>query len=152
MVDDTDKKILTALRKDSDRARNLIAKEAGLSEPNLSKRVKLLQHDKILKKFTVALDFDKLGFDTHSVTLIKMKEQGQDDALIRKLTTINEAIEIYSLLGEWDLFVRWNGQNPAEVMGRINEIQKDPAIAGTIERTETLQLGQCLKRESGPSL
>ena len=64
MVDQKDMQIIDALRRNSRVPFTAIAKKLGMSEAAVRNRVKALEKEGIIRKFTVLLDPPKLGFQT----------------------------------------------------------------------------------------
>jgi Lrp/AsnC family leucine-responsive transcriptional regulator len=148
-MDATDRKILNQLYAQADHARKVTAKKVGLSEPSLSKKIANLRADGIIKNFSVNIDYARTGYDTHSVTLIRLHDQHRDKqtVLVEKISKINEAVEVYTVLGVWDIFVRWVCSSNARVMELVkNSILAEPGI----DHIETITLGEEYKREFGP--
>jgi DNA-binding Lrp family transcriptional regulator len=151
MVDRIDRKILNELYVDSDRSRKVIGKLVALSEPSLSKKIAMLRAEKVIKNFSVDIDYESVGFNTNSVTLIRIHDAHKDKqtALVQKIAKINEAIEVYMILGPWDVYVRWLCKSNARVMEIINDkLLSDESVA----HTETITLGVEFKRVRGPLL
>lgn len=148
MVDETDIQIVKNLSENADRPRKQIAKQIGISESSLSKRIDELSRTGIIKKFTVSIDYESLGYSTHAVSLIRMKEQQTEAAenLLAQITQINEAVEVYTTLGPWDIFVRWICKSPGHVQQLVNTFLHDSSVG----HIETTTLGTAAKRENGP--
>lgn len=148
-MDGTDRRILNALYLNADRSRKAIAREVGLSEPSLSKKIGNLQQDGVLKSFTINIDYEKAGFNTHSISLIRLNDQhkGGGAALVERLGKVNEAVEVYMILGNWDVYVRWVCASNAQVM---NLIKRWILSEDSVGHVETITLGQEIKRERGP--
>ena len=67
MIDDTDKKILQVL---SDNARIpflTVAKQLGLSESTIRKRVSKLEDEGVIKKYSVVLEPTKMGYGSVAI-------------------------------------------------------------------------------------
>ncbi len=149
MTDATDKKILDLLYSDADRPRKVIAKQVSLSEPSLSKKITFLQASKVIKSFSIDVSYEEIGYGTNSVTLIRMHDQykGKVAPLISKIVKLNEAIEVYSILGVWDIYVRWLCRNNSQIMKALESITDE-----SVAHTETITLATEHKRERGPKL
>jgi DNA-binding Lrp family transcriptional regulator len=149
-VDSTDKKILDALYVDAYKSQKHISHSIGISEPNYSNRVTALKRDGVIKNFTVNIEYDKVGYGTHAVTLIKFSDQRKDNlqAVIESLLKVNIAIEIYEIFGQWDIYVRWLAKSNTDIRKMIDVI--DSVTKGA--HTETITLAQEHKWERGPLL
>jgi Lrp/AsnC family transcriptional regulator for asnA, asnC and gidA len=151
MVSEVEYKILDELYTDAHRARKRIANKVGISEPSLSKKIADLQDTKIIKRFTIDIDYEKIGYTTHAITLIKLGAQTRD-AFTHKMELIanlDEAIELYTVFGEWDLCVRWMCRDNAHLMEVLSHVLE---TAGDGSKFETLPLPQVRKRERGVRL
>ena len=150
MLPPKDREIIRELVRDADRSRKTIATAVGVSEPNLSKRIGTLQDTKVITRFTVDVDYELVGYSTHAFSLVKFR--GQDAASTRavvdRVVKLNEAVEVYSTLGETDLYVRWVCKNNAGLMGALSHLTDNPNVA----HVETVTLAEAHKRERGPGL
>ncbi|MFQ6051436.1 MAG: winged helix-turn-helix transcriptional regulator [Candidatus Hydrothermarchaeota archaeon] len=64
MVDQKDMKIIEILRENSRKSFTEIAEELGVSESTIRKRVKALEDEGIIKKYTIIVDPAKIGYRT----------------------------------------------------------------------------------------
>ncbi|WP_297495295.1 Lrp/AsnC family transcriptional regulator, partial [Thermococcus sp.] len=72
-LDDIDRKILMILQRNSRTPLREISKEVGLAESTIYERIKKLKDRGVIKKFTVILDPDSLGFKILAFILIKAR-------------------------------------------------------------------------------
>ncbi|MCE4614706.1 MAG: Lrp/AsnC family transcriptional regulator [Desulfurococcales archaeon] len=68
MPDEKDKIIINMLRENSRISYSEIARKLGISEVAVMKRVKKLESNGIIKKYTILVDYKKLGYNMVSVT------------------------------------------------------------------------------------
>lgn len=66
-MDQIDLKILGMLESDGRRSFTEIAEKLHVSESSVRKRVLALQHDGVIRKFTVKVDAAKLGYNTVAI-------------------------------------------------------------------------------------
>lgn len=122
MIDKTDNQIIFELLQDCRQAVSKIAKTIGLSQQRISYRIKKLEEKRIIKKYTIAIDYSKLGYNRHSLYLdlrtVSVKEM---EAYIKEITDIND-IDCYYLLhddSQWQMYISiW-----AKTLERYDEIQ-----------------------------
>ncbi|MFP4050111.1 MAG: Lrp/AsnC family transcriptional regulator [Thermoplasmata archaeon] len=62
-IDETDRKILSILRKNARKHFTDIAEEMGVSEATVRNRIKCLERNDVIKKYTVDINPKELGFD-----------------------------------------------------------------------------------------
>ncbi len=148
-MDLTDRKILDALVKDSDVPRRDVARQVQISEGSLSKRISALKEEGLIREFSLNIDYDKAGFHTNAFTLLRLKEQERDSSVrvVQRLAKLDEVIEVYSIFGEWDIYVRWLCRNNAHLMDVLKDV-----LSQDIAQAQTVTLGQEHKRSRGPHL
>jgi Lrp/AsnC family transcriptional regulator for asnA, asnC and gidA len=104
-LDEVDKKILTILQKNSRTPLREISKEVGLAESTVYERIKKLKDKGIIKKFTVMLDPEALGFTILAFILIKSKA-GMYSHVASELKQYPQIVEIYETTGDYDMLVK----------------------------------------------
>ncbi len=80
-LDEKDLKILDILKKNARATYTEIAKEIGLSDVAVLKRVKNLEQKGIIKRYTVKLDNKKLGFTAVSLTGLDVEPEKLFDVI-----------------------------------------------------------------------
>ncbi|AGK61658.1 transcriptional regulator, AsnC family [Archaeoglobus sulfaticallidus PM70-1] len=68
LIDEKDKKIIGMLAEDSRVSYTKMAKELGITEAAIRKRVKNLEARGIIRKYTIEVDSTKLGYNVVSLT------------------------------------------------------------------------------------
>ncbi len=123
-LDEVDKKILAILQRNSRTPLREISKEVGLAESTVYERIKKLKERGIIKKFTVILDPESLGFEILAFILIKSKA-GMYSHVATELKQYPQIVEIYETTGDYDMLVkiRTGGSDELnEFLDRIGEI------------------------------
>lgn len=112
MLDEIDKKILGHLQQDSRATVREIAKQAAVPITTVHSRLKRLQRNGIIKRFTIELNHEKLGkgiaafvFAEISHERLVDKEHGIN-ILKKKLLTFDEVEHIYAVTGDIDLILK----------------------------------------------
>ena len=75
LLDEKDKKIIELLKKNARTSYNDIAKEIGITNVGVIKRIKKLERTGIIKKYTIVVDYRKLGYEKISITGINTKPE-----------------------------------------------------------------------------
>ena len=68
MVDEKDLKIIEKLQKNARASFSEIAKELGISDVAVMKRIRKLEHDGVIRKYTIRVNHKKLGYNMVSLT------------------------------------------------------------------------------------
>ncbi|MEO3431950.1 Lrp/AsnC family transcriptional regulator [Inquilinus sp. CAU 1745] len=71
MLDDTDRRILEVLLKDSRISLKDLAGQIGLSSPSISERVRRLEERGVIRAFTVEIDPKALGYQLQAIVRIR---------------------------------------------------------------------------------
>ena len=132
-IDDLNLKILSEL-----------AKDAGISIPKLSKkinvnasvvysRIKRLVKRGLIKKFTIVINDEALGFSVRALTGINMDSKLRDNVL-NELFKVPEVREVAEVTGRFDVLVTMNARSLEEMHQLISE--KIGRVEG-VQKTET---------------
>nr|MDO8097576.1 Lrp/AsnC family transcriptional regulator [Candidatus Njordarchaeota archaeon] len=138
-VDETDRIIISFLQRDSRTPAAEIAKRLGLSETTVRNRIRKLADSSVIKRFTVNLDLAKLGKGITALVMINTT-RGQQ-AISQELNTISEAVEVYSVTGEFDYVLKVICENPTELEKIIEKIRNRTSV----ERTTTFVVLSTIK-------
>lgn len=149
-IDDMDRRILDSLYDDSKGSQKRLSAALGISEPSITKRKRELEGKGIIKNYSVNIGYDRIGYVADAVTLVKLKVQKNEviNKIAEELRRNNAAIEVYTVFGDWDIFVRWLSTSPAEVSAAVQLISENE----NVQHTETVQLTTQHKRRAGPIL
>jgi len=122
MADSTDKLILFELLQNCRQPLAKIAKTVKLSQQKVHYRIKKLEEQKIIKKYTINLNYPKLGYSRHSLYLDLRSVNGKEvEKYLTHITSINEVSCCYMLhdVSEWKMYISvWT-----KTIERYDEIQ-----------------------------
>jgi Lrp/AsnC family leucine-responsive transcriptional regulator len=106
--DKFDMAILRALLHDSRKTLQEIGTEVGLSPTSCWTRIKKLEAQEVIKRYTVDLDASKLGY--HDSVIVQLTLESHSDETLyefgRVLATIPEVQEAYLVSGDYDYYIR----------------------------------------------
>ena len=107
-LDVVDRKILSELQKDASRSLDDIAKQIGASKTPVWNRIKKLREAGVIKRTTVELDAEALGFEACFFVLIRTSEHESDwqDRFLTALQNRPEVLEAHRLAGEIDYILK----------------------------------------------
>lgn len=129
-LDDIDRKILTILQKNSRTPLREISKEVGLAESTVYERIKKLKEHGIIRRFTVILDPDALGFTLLAFILIKSKA-GKYSHVASELKKYHQIVEIYETTGDYDMLVKIRTKNSEELNEFLDTIGEIDGVVAT---------------------
>jgi DNA-binding Lrp family transcriptional regulator len=143
-IENLELQILARLEQNATAPRKEIAFSLGISEASLSKRVSSLSAEQYISKFTIDVDYAKIGFPVTSITFFKLQNPSNDlEALLSDLVKLPYAVEVATISGEWDVMVRWVCRDNGEMMPRLRAILPKYNM-----RIETFIFAEIIRRQS----
>lgn len=128
-MDPVNKKIVEMLIKDSRRPYREIADELGVTESTVRKRVKKLVEDKVIEKFTLALNPEKSGRSV--IAYITAYPQNQREKEVEELVkNLSEVVEAYSMSGKCGVNMKVVVKDLPSLNNFLERLQREPIIHG----------------------
>jgi Lrp/AsnC family transcriptional regulator for asnA, asnC and gidA len=132
-TDDLDLKILSELATDASISVPKLSKKINVNASVVYSRIKRLVRKGLIKKFTIVVNDEALGFNVKALTGINMDSKMRDNVL-NELFRIPEVREIAEVTGRFDILVTMNAQSLDEMHHLISE--KVGRVEG-VQKTET---------------
>jgi len=104
-LDDIDYKILEELKRNAKAHYREIAEKLGLSITLVFKRIKKLEQAKVIKRYTIVTDDDKLGKSLTAFVGINVRPSDADK-VIEELSKMHEVTELFKVTGDFDLLAK----------------------------------------------
>lgn len=107
-LDDTDRAILARLVEDGSLSAGALAREIGMSQPAVWRRVKRLEEAGVIAGRRLDLDLEKAGFGVTVFLGVKLATKGRVSLadFERAITAIPEVQEVHHVLGLYDYRLR----------------------------------------------
>src|SRR5919199_3166575 len=105
LLDDVNLQIIDILSKDSSTPFVEIAKRVGISDATVHLRVRRLIDEGIIRRFTLSLNNDSLGYDHLAFVGINIRP-GFADLITEELSNLEEVLEIHEMHNRFDLFLK----------------------------------------------
>lgn len=148
-VDHTEFRILARLQQNADDAQKIIADDVGVTEPTLSKKIKKLEKEGVIRRYTVDIDYALLGYSLSALTLLKERRQSNTETDTGAfLCSLREAIQIHKITGKWDFAIIWMCTDSNQLESALSRVSNHP----NVEEIETTLLMRALKRDHGIAL
>ncbi len=104
MVRISNLEILKILRKNSRIPTIKIAKMLGVSETAVRKRIKKMEREGIIRKYTIEIDLKKIGFKVNTLIGLDTKPENYIQTL-EKLKEMEEVVSLYTSTGDHMLLI-----------------------------------------------
>lgn len=125
MVRISNPKIIKMLKENARIPYVKIAEKLGVSETAIRKRIKKLEEEKIIKRYTVDIDNVKLGYNVRALIGIDTTPDSYISA-VTELKSIDEVISLFMSTGDHMIMIEcWfkNSSELAQFIERIREIE-----------------------------
>ena len=113
-MDDLDTRIIGILQKDGRSSNAGIARELGVSEGTIRRRLKKLVETELIQVIALP-DPDKIGFHTEALIAIQV-DPGENDTVAEALSNLREINWVTQTAGRYDIFV-WASVTTAKELG-----------------------------------
>ncbi|PIN80990.1 AsnC family transcriptional regulator [Candidatus Woesearchaeota archaeon CG10_big_fil_rev_8_21_14_0_10_30_7] len=142
LIDNTDKQILNVLLDNSRLSYREIAKKIKVSVATVMHHVNKLEKEKIIKKYSAILDYEKLGYDVEITVHLKIGK-GKLLELEQKLSKHKNVYAVYDITGKSDAIIIARFKNRRSMDSFLKKIQ----TYDFIERTETSLILNTIKED-----
>ena len=143
MLDNTDKRILEELKKDSRLSTGKISKKIGTPQTTIHHRIRKLIKKGIITKYTINIDKQKIGKNISAFVLVLfdttiMKKENWDyEKLTADISKIEGIEEFAYTTGRYDIIIKVNSESMKELSDVILEkLRKIPGVS----RTESIMI------------
>ncbi|MFA5931242.1 MAG: Lrp/AsnC family transcriptional regulator [archaeon] len=146
-LDKVDHLILQALLLDGRASFSAIARDSGLTDVAIKKRVESLKRRGIISGISVDLNYKVLGYENPIYVQMRCEVSKQKD-IIKKLQGMDFVLELYQVLGEYNLHVKLIVPNLESAERFINQLG---LIDGVIDLKTMVVLSELKKTKTLPS-
>ena len=143
-MDELDRKIIALLQLDGRASNAKIAREVGVSEGTVRRRLRRLVTDDVVKIIAVP-NLEKLGYATTALIGLQTGP-GKSDSVAEAIATLSEAHYVAITTGAYDVFI-WAGLESAESLGTF--LRTKVGVIDGVQRTETFVNLSIKKRTYG---
>lgn len=142
-MDAKDILLLNLLMENSHISSRELAKRSGFSIATVLQRVKKLQGEKIIKKYTLDLDYEKLGYDVQALISMRIS-RGKLFEVEKKIAHHPNVFAVYDTTGDFDALVNVKFKTRKALDSFLKKIQ----TYDFVERTETKLILNTIKEKS----
>jgi len=132
-IDDTDKKIVNLLLFDADITNREIASKCKIALGTVNNRIKRLKRLGVIKKKTIMVDYEKLGYQIEVLIALKIRK-GSFYEVAKDLASDKNVFLVIDMTGDYDaeILARFHTKRQLDVF--IKELQQQPFIESTSTR------------------
>jgi Lrp/AsnC family transcriptional regulator, regulator for asnA, asnC and gidA len=123
-----DEKIVNLLQTDSRKPFVEIAKQIGLSESAVRRRVKNLLENNTIKRFTLELNSTNR---TSAITLISVSSTADTSVVSAALMNLKGVVVIYEITGQYDIAAIISASSVIEINKCIDDVRRIDGVSDT---------------------
>lgn len=134
-IDETDAQIIDILIKNGRTPYADIAKQVGMKSPSVIERIKKLELEGVIKKYTTEINYKKLGYDITAFIGISIDNTQHITDFEQELSNIsNDIIECHHVTGDFTMILKAITKNTSTLsklikkLRNINGVQKTNTI------------------------
>ena len=146
-LDKIDHLILQALLADGRASFSAIARDSGLTDVAIKKRVESLKRRGIIDGVSVDLNYKVLGYENPIYVQMRCESSKTKD-VVKKLSAMDFVLELYQILGEYSIILKLIVPNLESAEKFINQLG---LIDGVIDLKTMVVLSELKKTKSLPS-
>lgn len=130
--DETDATIIDVLKKNARLSTREIGKKSGIPAATVYKRMKKMEKNGIIERYTVVLDKEKLGKETVAYVLVRTKPGANYTEMMKDITKHEEVEDIAAIAGEFDILLKLRTKSINDLDAFIfNYLRRFPDITQT---------------------
>lgn len=124
------RRLLRELHRDARQSNRDLARAIGVSPGTVINYIQMLRKKEVLKKFTVELDYEELGFPYGACSRMKTRS-GATHEVLDQLKNYPYLIGIYDVTGDFDLLVVGLYHDQQHMNQTLKDLQGQPFVEGT---------------------
>ncbi|MBU0614550.1 MAG: Lrp/AsnC family transcriptional regulator [Nanoarchaeota archaeon] len=131
-LDDVDKDIINTKIMDSTLSYREVAKKVKVSVATVMNRIKRLEKEGVIKRYTTIVDYDKIGYDVEVMVEVRISK-GKLFQVEKEIATHKNVFGVYDMTGDFDASIMARFKNRRQMDAFLKKIQ----TYDFVERTNT---------------
>ncbi|MHA1776463.1 MAG: Lrp/AsnC family transcriptional regulator [Promethearchaeota archaeon] len=129
-IDEVDAQILSILDEDSRLGYTQIAKILKKSHITIKKRLEELERRQIIKKYTIDIDYEKIGYDIVAIIEVSIAK-GKLLEVQREIASHPNVFGVYDITGDYDSIIMVRFKSRKELSNLIKKVLSSPEVIRT---------------------
>ena len=121
--DPVDMRILEILRLDGRASIRDIAKKVGISPATVSRKIRQMEDDNIIKAYVSIIEDEELGKGSRAVLLVRTSGEKDQSEVIEDISNMDDICNVFITMGNYDLILTACTINESELYNIINRIR-----------------------------
>ncbi len=130
MLDDTDRRIISEVKRSSAGSYRKIAKRVGIHPATLIERMRRLEKDGVILGYTAFLDYSKIGYDFMAFIQVRISK-GKMLEVQQSISKLKGVVSVYDITGEYDSIIRVACKSRNELSSLVKKIHSMQGVEHT---------------------
>ncbi|MEM1578801.1 MAG: Lrp/AsnC family transcriptional regulator [Archaeoglobaceae archaeon] len=127
-LDEVEKKILIELSKNARISLKELSLRVGLPKSTLFRKIKKLEKDGVIRKYTICIDEKLLGNNVSAFILVKIKDVLRLEDFCKSLRDLREIKGVYRITGPYNVLLMVSCATIVELNALIKTLHKKGAV------------------------
>ena len=128
LADEVDRQILQTLKMAGRASIRDIAKQLGVSPATVSRKIKKLEENNIIKAYVSIVEDDELGKGTRAVLLVKTTGDYDSNHIIERLIVMDDICNVFLTMGNYDMILTACTTDENELYRMIKKIRGEDGV------------------------
>ena len=128
IADDTDRLILQILKMDGRASIRNISERLEISPATVSRKIKKLEENNIIKAYVSIVEDDELGKGTRAVLLVKTTGDYDSNQVVERLTDMDDICNVFLTMGNYDMILTACTTDENELYRMIKRIRGEEGV------------------------
>jgi DNA-binding Lrp family transcriptional regulator len=128
IADEVDRHILRILKMDGRASIRNIAKRLEISPATVSRKIKKLEENNIIKAYVSIIEDDELGKGTRAVLLVKTTGDYDSNQVVERLTDMDDICNVFLTMGNYDMILTACTTDENELYRMIKRIRGEEGV------------------------
>lgn len=137
VIDETDRRLLNALRHDARMSLKDLSEQVGLSSPSVGERIRRLQERGVIRGFTVDIDPAALGFTLQAIVRIRPLP-GKLHIVQKLIQEVPQIVECDKVTGDDCFVARLYVRSMEEIDAILDRIADKAATSTSMVKSQTV--------------
>lgn len=130
-LDEIDRRILRLLMEDGRRTVASIAKEVGLSQAPVKRRIERLEQAGVITGYTAIIDQSRFGGGFEAFIELRYGGETDVDTITHAMIGIPEVVEVFTIAGDPDSIARIRVDSVAHLQLVVDRMRRSRHVIGT---------------------
>jgi DNA-binding Lrp family transcriptional regulator len=105
-----------------------IAKQLDVSPATVSRKIKRLEEDNIIKAYVSIIEDDEIGKGTRAVLLVRTSGDYDNNEVVENFTCMDDVCNVFLTMGNYDLILTACTTDENELFRMLKQIRGTPGV------------------------